>query len=77
MTGPLAPLATAARLQAEGRLDEAVATIDGALAAARATPFEVPFQARVQLGLALADLYLTAAAPERARALLPPSWVKW
>ena len=63
-------LAAAARLRREGRANEAVALAELALDKARATPLEVPFSDRVELGLALADLYLTTDQAEQARSLL-------
>lgn len=65
-----AAVADEARLRYGGRLDEALARLEAALATARATPFDVPFQDRIQLGLRLADLYLAADQTERARFLL-------
>lgn len=44
--------------------------LEAALTEARAAPLAMPFQARVQLGLTLADLYLTADQHERARSAL-------
>jgi thiol-disulfide isomerase/thioredoxin len=63
-------LASAARLRREGRLNEAVALVEAALDEARSTPLDVPFRDRVQLGLALADLYLATDQAEQARNLL-------
>lgn len=63
-------LACAARLRREGRLNEAVALVEAALDEARSTPLDVPFRDRVQLGLALADLYLVTDQAEQARNLL-------
>jgi thiol-disulfide isomerase/thioredoxin len=57
-------------LRAEGRLVEAVAMLEAALAEARRAPLDVPFQDRVQLGLALADCYLANGRPARAQAEL-------
>ena len=69
-SGALAVLVDAARLRAAGRLADAVALVDSALAEARQTPLGVPFPARIQLGLALADLHLAADATDRARSVL-------
>jgi thiol-disulfide isomerase/thioredoxin len=63
-------LAAAARLRREGDVNEAVALVEAALGEARATPLDVPFRDRVQLGLALADLYLAIDQAEQARSLL-------
>jgi thiol-disulfide isomerase/thioredoxin len=63
-------LVAAARLRREGRLNEAVALVEGAVGEARAAPLGVPFRDRVLLGLALADLYLATDQAERARSLL-------
>jgi len=66
----LAVLTDAARLRHDGHPTEAVATVEAALTEARTTPLDVPFQDRVQLGLALADLYLATNQTERARSML-------
>jgi thiol-disulfide isomerase/thioredoxin len=63
-------LTRAARLRCDGRLNDAVALVEAALAEARATPLGVPLRDRVQLGLALADLYLITDQREQARSLL-------
>lgn len=76
MTAPLRRAAVpdavveAARLRRDGRLDDAVAGVEAALASARATPLEVPFRERVLLGLTLADLYLVAEQRGRAQEVL-------
>jgi thiol-disulfide isomerase/thioredoxin len=70
LKSPPASLIYAGRLQRDGRLNDAVALVEAALAEARATPLGVPFWDRVQLGLALADLYLVTDQRERARSLL-------
>jgi thiol-disulfide isomerase/thioredoxin len=72
-TGPKSPpvsLIEAFRLRRDGRLDDAVALVETALAQARAKPLDMPFFDRVQLGLALADLYLITGQRGRAHALL-------
>jgi thiol-disulfide isomerase/thioredoxin len=53
-----------------GHLDVAAATLASALERVRAEPFGVPFLARVQLGIALADACLDNGERERARQIL-------
>jgi thiol-disulfide isomerase/thioredoxin len=72
-TGPKAPpvsLIEAARLRRDGRPNDAVALVEAALARAREKPLDQPFWDRVQLGLALADLFLATGRHGRARGLL-------
>ncbi|HYJ47980.1 MAG TPA: TlpA disulfide reductase family protein [Pyrinomonadaceae bacterium] len=47
-----------------------VTELEGALREMRATPYEVPFQARVELALRLAEGYLSVDDAARARAML-------
>ncbi|MGH3563798.1 MAG: TlpA family protein disulfide reductase, partial [Mycobacterium sp.] len=70
LKSPPAAVIDAAVLRRDGRLDDAVALVEAALAEARAKPLDVPFADRVQLGLALADLYLVTEQRERAHSLL-------
>lgn len=76
MTAPRQPPAVpeaiieATRLRRDGRVDDAVALVEAALAEARATPLDLPFRERVLLGLTLADLYLLADRRDRAQGLL-------
>jgi thiol-disulfide isomerase/thioredoxin len=53
-----------------GQLDAAVGALEGALEQLRTEPLGVPFMARVQLALVLADTYLDAGQREQARRLL-------
>jgi thiol-disulfide isomerase/thioredoxin len=53
-----------------GRPDAAAATLASALEQVRAEPFGVPFLARVQLGIALADACLDNGEREQARQIL-------
>ena len=54
----------------DGRLDLAIAALASALAQLRTEPYGVPFLARIQLGLTLADAYLDADDRDRARRVL-------
>jgi thiol-disulfide isomerase/thioredoxin len=63
-------LGDVARLRRQDRLTEGVALVEAALREAHATPFDVAFRDRVQLGLSLADLYLETDQAERANDLL-------
>jgi len=65
-----ASLDNAARLQHLGKLSEAVSELENALAAARATPYEIEFQTRIRLGIGLSDLYLALDQIQDARDLL-------
>ena len=44
-------------LRQSGNLDRATAQLERALAEARATPYEIEFQTRIQLAMSLADVY--------------------
>ena len=76
MSTPTAPkslpdsLIQAAELRRDGRLNDAVALVEAKLAQVRAEPFDTPFRDRVQLGLALADLYLATGQRDPALNLL-------
>lgn len=63
-------LIEAGKLRREQRLPEATAVLEAALAEARRAPLDSPFQARVSLGMALADLYLATDNADRAAAML-------
>ena len=63
-------LTVAARLRRDGRVHDALARVESALAEARGKPANTPFRDRVLLGLTLADLLLLAGQHERARSLL-------
>ena len=60
----------AAELQRRGKLREAATELESALRTARATPYEIEFQARIRLGMTLADVYLTLDQIRDARVLL-------
>ena len=60
----------ASELQHAGRLAEATAELETALATARATPYQIEFQTRIRLGITLADLYLSIDRLSDARSLL-------
>jgi thiol-disulfide isomerase/thioredoxin len=74
--GPVLPDVVREAMQAagaarrQGRLDLATSALETGFAQLRDDPFGVPFLARVQLGLALADAYLDAGDRPRARQLL-------
>jgi len=65
-----ASLDIAAGLQRAGKLGEAATELESALARARATPYEIEFQTRIRLGMALSDTYLSLNRVADARALL-------
>jgi cytochrome c biogenesis protein CcmG/thiol:disulfide interchange protein DsbE len=60
----------AAELQRAGKLSEAAMELETALAAARATPYEIEFQTRIRLGMTLSDIYLSLDRIQDARILL-------
>lgn len=70
--GPSLPEAVtgAARLRRDGRVHDALALVESALADARAETSDTPFRDRVLLCLTLADLHLLADQRARARSLL-------
>lgn len=53
-----------------GNLDEATAQLEQALAAARATPYEIEFQTRIQLAMSLADVYQSVGQIQNACEML-------
>ena len=53
-----------------GKLNQAVASLEQALAEARKTPFEIEFQTRIQLAMTLADAYLSVSEIEKGREML-------
>lgn len=63
-------LDVAAGLQREGKVSEAANELERALAAARATPYEVEFQTRIRLGMTLSDVYLALDQLQDARDML-------
>jgi thiol-disulfide isomerase/thioredoxin len=65
-----AGLDLAALLQHAGKLREAATELERALAAARATPYEIEFQTRIRLGMTLSDVYLSLDQIQDARDLL-------
>lgn len=65
-----AHLSRAYELQRGGDARGAKEEFESALELARATPYEVQFQTRVELVLALAEAYLAADEVERARVML-------
>ena len=73
-TSPQAAVAAgldrAAELQGAGELREAATELERAIATARATPYEIEFQTRIRLGMALSDAYLSLNRIPDARALL-------
>jgi len=60
----------ASELQSVGKLREAAAELEKALATARATPYEIEFQTRIRLGMMLSDVYLSLDQIQNARGLL-------
>ena len=66
----LATLERAAELRGAGRRDEAAGLLQTTLTAERAASDQGDLPGRMQLALQLADLYLEAGEPERARELL-------
>lgn len=52
------------------RLQAATGELETALELARATPYEIEFQTRVELALALGELYVAAGAMDEARRML-------
>ena len=73
-TSPQAAVAAgldrAAQLRRAGELREAVTELERAMATARATPYEIEFQTRIRLGMALSDAYLSLDQIADARVLL-------
>jgi thiol-disulfide isomerase/thioredoxin len=65
-----AGLDLAAGLQRVGKLSEAAAELEKALATARATPYEIEFQTRIRLAMTLSDVYLSLDQIQKARGLL-------
>ncbi len=57
-------------LQRAGDLRAAVSELETALTAARATPYQIEFQTRVELALALGELYVQTGEMEKARRAL-------
>src|SRR4051812_20468849 len=53
-----------------GDLSAATAELETAMTAARATPYEIEFQTRVELALALGELYVSTGEMEQALRLL-------
>ncbi|MGI8917763.1 MAG: TlpA disulfide reductase family protein [Pyrinomonadaceae bacterium] len=53
-----------------GKLNQAVESLEQAIAEARKTPFEVEFQTRIQLAMTLGDAYQSVSEIEKAREML-------
>ncbi len=60
----------ASGFQRTGNLVEAAATLEKALATARATPYEIEFQTRIRLGMTLSDVFLALGRNQDARTML-------
>ena len=65
-----AGLDQASEFQRNGKLIDAAAKLEEALATARATPYEIEFQTRIRLGMMLSDVYLALDQKQDARAML-------
>ncbi|HKO96441.1 MAG TPA: TlpA disulfide reductase family protein [Pyrinomonadaceae bacterium] len=63
-------LLQASELQDDGKLVEAVAELERTLEQARATPYEIEFQTRIQVAMSLADLHQTLGEIAKAQAML-------
>jgi thiol-disulfide isomerase/thioredoxin len=63
-------LGRAFELRQSGKLDEATAQLERALAEAKATPYEIEFQTRIQLAMTLADVYQSAGQIQKACEML-------
>jgi len=63
-------LGRALELRQSGKLDEATAQLEQALAEARTTPYEIEFQTRIQLAMSLADVYQSAGQIQKACEML-------
>ena len=57
-------------LRQSGNLDEATAQLEQALAEAKATPYEIEFQTRIQLAMTLADVYQSVGQIQKACEML-------
>jgi thiol-disulfide isomerase/thioredoxin len=69
-TAVAAALDRAAELRQTGKSSESAAELERAIATARATPYEIEFQTRIRLGMALSDAYSSLDRIPDARALL-------
>ena len=65
-----AGLDQASEFQRNGKLIDAAAKLEEALATARATPYEIEFQTRIRLGMMLSDVYLGLGQNQNARDML-------
>src|SRR5258706_6179067 len=65
-----AGLNQASEFQRNGKLIDAAAELEKALATARATPYEIEFQTRIRLGMMLSDVYLALDRKQNARDIL-------
>jgi thiol-disulfide isomerase/thioredoxin len=57
-------------LRQSGNLDEATVQLEQALTEARASPYEIEFQMRIQLAMSLADVYQSTGEVQKACTLL-------
>jgi thiol-disulfide isomerase/thioredoxin len=65
-----AHLSAAFALRRGGETRAAAASLETALAEARALPYEIEFRTRVEVAITLAEIYLSVEEVEKARALL-------
>src|SRR5258706_13923925 len=65
-----AGLDQASEFQRNGKLIDAAAKLEEALATARVTPYESEFQPRIRLGMMLSDVYLALDQKQDARGML-------
>jgi thiol-disulfide isomerase/thioredoxin len=65
-----AGLDQASQFQRNGKLPDAAAELEKALATARATPYEIEFQTRIRLGMMLSDVYLALGKNQDVRDML-------
>lgn len=63
-------LGRAFELRQSGNLDEATSQLEQALAEAKATPYEIEFQTRIQLAMTLADVYQSVGQIQKACEML-------
>lgn len=65
-----AGLARAAEFQATGKLDQAAIELEKCVEVARATPYDIEFQTRIQLAMTITDVYLQLQRIDDARNFL-------
>jgi thiol-disulfide isomerase/thioredoxin len=63
-------MARAFEFRQTGRPDQAVESLEQAMAEARKTPFEIEFQTRIQLAMTLADAYQSVSEVVKAQEML-------